>query len=208
MDAIELLEMQHRDVERLFSQLEGSSGEAKLRHFRALGDLLSLHALIEENHFYPVVKTADTEDLVLESLEEHLAIKRLLADLLKMSIRDEQFEAKLTVLQEQFMEHLKEEREELFPQVRRLLDPEQLEAVGQIMTATIVEQEDKAPRLDVPLQTAETPPLKTPEQAMKPVGILERLLLPMFIGAKAVKNVVKGARDLFRGNQRRRPRTA
>jgi len=68
MDAIELLDAQHRDVERLFSQLEGARGERKARLFRELADLLAIHATIEENHFYPMVKTNDTEDLVMESL--------------------------------------------------------------------------------------------------------------------------------------------
>src|SRR4051794_33206692 len=69
MDAIELLDSQHKDVERLFSQIEGSRGQNRLRIFRELADLLALHATLEENHFYPVVKTNDTEELVFESLE-------------------------------------------------------------------------------------------------------------------------------------------
>jgi hypothetical protein len=200
MDAIELLDAQHRDVERLFSQLEGARGERKLRLFRELADLLAIHATIEENHFYPMVKTADTEDIVMESLEEHLAVKRLLADLMKMSPDEDEFDAKLTVLEEQVEHHVGEERQELFPQVRRLLDAEQREAIGQIMTATMVNLQ--APRLDVPLQTREAPPLKTPEQAEKPLTLIDRLMTPFTIAYKAAKNVYQG---LLHSARRQRP---
>ena len=201
MDALELLDTQHRDVERLFSQLEGARGPRRQRLFRELADLLALHATLEENHFYPMVNTSDTQDLVMESLEEHLAIKRLLADLMKMSPEDEQFEAKLTVLEEQVEEHVKEEREELFPQVRRMLDNDQREAIGQIMTATMASM--KAPRLDVPLQTRAVPPLKTPEQAAKPLTMVDRVKAP-------VQSLWKAAKSLYDGivHGTRRPRTA
>jgi hemerythrin superfamily protein len=187
MDAIELLDAQHRDVERLFSQLEGARGERKARLFRELADLLAIHATIEENHFYPMVKTSDTEDLVMESLEEHLAVKRLLADLMKLSPEVEEFDAKLTVLEEQVEHHVKEEREELFPQVRRLLDAEQREAIGQIMTATIVGVQ--SPRLDVPLQTRAAPPLEPRE---KPLTMFDRLMAPFKIAYKAAKEIYEG----------------
>jgi hemerythrin superfamily protein len=209
MDAIELLEEQHRDVERLFSQLESGRGDRRSQ-FRELADLLATHSTIEENHFYPAVKTADTEELLLESLEEHLAVKRLLADLLKMSIDDEEFDAKLTVLQEQVEMHVREERSELFPQVRQLLDADQREAIGQIMIGSVAELQGTAPRMDVPLQTVEAAPLKEREQATQKVGLIGRLLTPALILAKATRNVVKGAADAVRGltEQRRRPRHA
>ena len=60
--------------------------------------------------------------LVLESLEEHLSMKRLLADLLALSPADETFQPKCKVLQEQARHHHKEEEEHLFPKVRQLLD--------------------------------------------------------------------------------------
>jgi hemerythrin superfamily protein len=209
MDAIELLDEQHRDVERLFSQLESGRGDRR-QQFRELADMLAIHATIEENHFYPAVKTEDTEEIVLESLEEHLAVKRLLADLLKLSVDEEEFKAKLTVLQEQVQMHVKEEREELFPKVRQLLDGDQREAIGQIMIGTVAELQGKAPRMDVPLQTLDSAPLKEPEQATQRVGLLGRLMTPALILAKAIKGAALGAADAVREvtGQRRRPRHA
>ncbi len=61
-----------------------------------MADKLAAHAAIEERLFYPAVESSKTEDLVLESAEEHLSIKRVLADMLSMKGRRRAFDAKLS----------------------------------------------------------------------------------------------------------------
>src|SRR5882757_872578 len=100
MNAIDMLKQQHRDVEELFSSYEdlGKNAEqSKQRIFKEIADALALHATIEERHFYPAVKAKRTEDILLEALEEHLGIKRVIADLLQITSADETFDAKLKV---------------------------------------------------------------------------------------------------------------
>ena len=152
MNAIDLLESQHREVEKLFAKIEKSkSDDVKGRLFEEIADKLAVHASIEEHHFYPAVKANRTEDILLESLEEHLGIKRVLADLLETEPSDETFDAKIKVLTEQVSHHVKEEEEELFPKVRKLFSKEQLEAIGQEMSAEQAELEDDGePRLSIP----------------------------------------------------------
>jgi hemerythrin superfamily protein len=133
--AIELLEGQHREVEDLFEQLEKASGGRKRDIFTEIADKLAIHATIEEREFYPAVKAKRTEDILLESLEEHLGIKRVLADLLAIDIDDETFDAKAKVLKEQVEHHVEEEEDELFPKVKKILDEETLVALAQQMTA-------------------------------------------------------------------------
>ena len=158
MNAIEMLESQHREVDDLFQQLEETEDEAECEQlFVQLADKLAIHAKIEEMHFYPAVKAARTEDILMESLEEHLAIKRCLADLVDMDVDDETFEAKLKVLQEQVEHHVEEEETDLFPKVKKILSEEQLVAVAQEMTALMAELEGTDPRLKVPSETAEAP---------------------------------------------------
>src|SRR5918912_1584224 len=108
MDGVELLVAQHRTIEDLLEQVLRASGEATAGLFASAGDQLSLHVSAEELIFYPAVKGRRTEDILLESLEEHLSIKRLLADLLDLDVSDETFEAKVTVLKEQVEHHVKE----------------------------------------------------------------------------------------------------
>jgi hemerythrin superfamily protein len=144
MDAIDLLESQHREVEDLFSKLEDAKDKrAKTKLFQELADNLAIHAAIEEHHFYPAVRAERTEDILLESLEEHLGIKRILADLLALDAGDATFDAKIKVLQEQVEHHVGEEEDDLFPKVRKLFDDERLEAIGQEMTAEQTELEEK-----------------------------------------------------------------
>jgi hypothetical protein len=155
MNAIELLESQHREVEKLFKKCEGARDEAtKQRMFEELADRLAVHAAIEEHHFYPAVRAKKTEDILLESLEEHLAVKRVLTDLMEIDASDDTFDAKLKVLKEQVEHHVEEEETDLFPKSAKLLDKETLDALAQEMTAeqTALEAEGE-PRNNVPAET-------------------------------------------------------
>jgi hemerythrin superfamily protein len=155
VDAIELLESQHREVEELFTRLEkATSPEKKQLIFADIADKLAIHAAIEERVFYPAVKGKRTDDILLESLEEHLGIKRVLADLLAIKAADETFDAKTTVLKEQVEHHVGEEEDDLFPKVKKLFDRDTLTALAQEMTSA---QEEllvkRAPREAIPAET-------------------------------------------------------
>lgn len=146
MDAISLLEQDHRTVEALFKTFEKLGERAakqKEKIVRQFTRELAIHAAIEEMLFYPAVRKAaeaakqkslhEAEDTVLESLEEHHIVKWTLAELEKMTAEDERFEAKVTVLMESVRHHVEEEREELFPKARRLLGKKLLDELGERM---------------------------------------------------------------------------
>jgi hemerythrin superfamily protein len=144
MNAIDLLEAQHREVEDLFAKIDkAGNAEKKELAFIQLADSLAIHASIEEHHFYPAVKEAETEEILVESVEEHLEIKRKLSALLDTDASDETFEAKLDALREEVERHVEEEEEDLFPKVMALFDEDQLESIGQAMIAEQVELEEK-----------------------------------------------------------------
>jgi len=161
MSAIDMLSADHREVEDLFEEFESAKSPAKKREiFETIADKLAVHAAIEEKHFYPAAKSEDTEELLLESVEEHLSVKRVIADLLKLDEADETFEAKVTVLKEQIEHHVEEEEGELFPQVEDSLDETTLEALEQEMTATREELLAKGdPRKNVPKETGSGAPI-------------------------------------------------
>ena len=162
MDAIQLLESQHREVEDLFEEIQGSDdNDEKTELFEELADKLAVHASIEEHHFYPAVRARRTEDILLESLEEHLSLKRLLADLLELAPGATTFEPKFKVLKEQTEHHHKEEEEHLFPTVRKLIAAPVLAALGEQMLALQRSlQREGAPREAVSEQTDEAAPLQ------------------------------------------------
>lgn len=157
MNAIDLLARQHREVKALFARYEkASSLDAKRRLFEQIADDLAVHAAIEEKHFYPATKSARTDDLLQEAVEEHLQAKRLIADLLEMEVDDSQFDAKMGVLKEEIEHHVEEEESELFPQVKKLLADDELEDLGIVMEDLADEiKEDGAPRAHVPAETGE-----------------------------------------------------
>ena len=140
MNAVKMLKQQHREVAKMFKEFEEAKSAASRRKiFEQIADALAVHATIEERHFYPAVKKQQTEDILLESVEEHLEIKRVIADLLAMEADDENFEAKVKVLQEDVDHHVEEEQDELFPKVEKLFDEETLEAIGEEMEDTQAE---------------------------------------------------------------------
>jgi hemerythrin superfamily protein len=131
MNAIEMLKKEHRAVEKLFEKFESAKGDGPRRKiFEEIADALAIHAAIEEAHFYPAVKAKQTEDLLLEAVEEHLEIKRVIADLLGMEAADDSFQAKVTVLQEDVEHHVEEEEKTLFPKVEKIFEEEELETIA------------------------------------------------------------------------------
>ena len=161
VNAVDMLTAQHEEVASLFEKLaDASSPRRKQQLFEALADMLAVHVTIEERHFYPGVKKQQTEDILLESVEEHLEVKRLIADLMEMDAGDDQFEAKATVLQENVEHHVEEEETELFPKVEKLIDEEQLEAIGAAMEETQVElKREGNPRDAIPGETDVAAPI-------------------------------------------------
>lgn len=140
MNALALLRKDHRTVEALFKQYERGNG-GKKQIVERISKELAIHTAIEEQLFYPAVRKAskgakkrdEAEDEVLEALEEHHIVKWTLAELAKMSPSDERFEAKVTVLMESVRHHVKEEQEDLFPKVERLIDAAALRELGLAM---------------------------------------------------------------------------
>ena len=161
MNAVDLLVTQHRRIEASMKQvLEADDDGARSRCFAEVGDLLTVHIASEEDLFYPAVRAGRTEDILLESLEEHLSLKRLLSDLLALAPGAQTFEPKFKVLKEQSEHHHEEEEENLFPKVRKLLDQAQLETLGAEMAALQTRlQQTGEPREAVTEQTDKAAPL-------------------------------------------------
>ncbi|MCA1664847.1 MAG: hemerythrin domain-containing protein [Myxococcales bacterium] len=208
MNAIELLETQHRDVDELFDRLMRGGGSDKIRQklFDDLADMLAVHASIEELHFYPAVKGASSEENVEHSLEEHVGVKRKLSMCMATNVSGDKFLERLGELMEEVQHHVKEERTELFPKVRRMFDGDQLEALGQEMTSTMAELQKGHPRRDVPLQTmAPMPSTQLPTQGaissrvMPHIGRALALPLQMLGVAQQVGKMAAKAKEAATG---------
>lgn len=138
MDAITLLKNDHKAVEQLFRRFEKADDNAFVDK-RAIVDRiieeLSVHATIEEQLFYPVARATvpGTEDIALESLEEHHIVKWVLSELVDVDPAAERFDAKVTVLIEIVRHHVEEEETEFFPKVRAELGRKALSDLGEAL---------------------------------------------------------------------------
>lgn len=117
--ALTLLKQDHREVEQFFEEyddLENNRQKAELA--RKICNALKVHTQIEEEIFYPAAREATGDnDLLDEALVEHAGAKHLIAEVEKMKPGDDLFDAKIRVLSEQIKHHVKEEEEELFPEL-------------------------------------------------------------------------------------------
>lgn len=140
MDVIALLQADHRKVEDLFARYE-SLGRRALKGRRHVVERiikeLSLHVAAEEAVLYPAIRAAveekETDDLVLESLEEHHLVRRALDELEGMDSSEERFHPKVIVLIESVRRHIEDEEKALFPEVSQALDKGRLDELGEAL---------------------------------------------------------------------------
>ena len=141
MNAIQVLKKDHKEVKALFKEfarLSGRAGQKKQPVVMQICHALTLHAQIEEELVYPLLKAVrspDIKDLVREAAEEHKVAKTLIRELMALSPDDEQYEAKVTVLGEYVQHHVKEEEQELFPKTHKLLSAKRLAELGETIAA-------------------------------------------------------------------------
>ncbi len=135
MDAITLLKNDHKAVESLFKKFE-KLREDQAEPQRELGgqiiELLSVHAVVEEQFFYPAVREAlpQSKRSILKSLEAHHAAKSLLAEVDRLTPESDRYIAKFLVLIDSVRHHVAEEEGQLFPQVREALGRKELAEIG------------------------------------------------------------------------------
>lgn len=117
--AITLLKKDHQELEELFEQYEErTNNRAKADLARKICSALKVHTQLEEEIFYPAARKAtDDKDLLDEALVEHAGAKHLVSEIESMKVGDHLYDAKIRVLGEQIKHHVKEEEEELFPEV-------------------------------------------------------------------------------------------
>ena len=118
-NAFELLEQDHREVEEWFDEYDEVKADDKKRELAVkICMALKVHAQIEEEIFYPQAREATKDnDLIDEAVVEHATVKNLIAEIESMEVGEDLYDAKIRVLGEMVKQHIKEEEEELFPEL-------------------------------------------------------------------------------------------
>jgi hemerythrin superfamily protein len=125
VDPIDLLKKDHDDVEALFKDYQLlADGDGDGNDRRALSTqicgMLAVHAMIEEEIFYPAARKTDVDaDLLDEAEIEHGSAKELIAEIGAARASDPLYDARVKVLGEYIRHHVKEEESELFPACRK-----------------------------------------------------------------------------------------
>jgi hemerythrin superfamily protein len=119
-DAIALLKADHAAVSSLFADYEKTHSAAKKKALVSeICTALSVHTQIEEEIFYPDVKAALRDKLLVpEATVEHAGVKDLIAQIEGIDPDGEMYDAKVKVLSEYVKHHVKEEQNEMFPKVK------------------------------------------------------------------------------------------
>lgn len=128
LDGLDQLQMDHMKVEMLFAQVKATRARSRREaiYKKIRKDLVS-HTHAEETVFYPMLeKNESLKNLVLEAYEEHKQVKTLLREIDALASDSQKFDAKLTLLIENVMHHVREEENKLFPKVRRRFDRDEL----------------------------------------------------------------------------------
>ena len=109
-DAVSLLKEDHRKVEVLFEKFEKARDEERKKALaREICTELTIHAMIEEEIFYPSCQgKIEDEDVLDEAYVEHDGAKVLISEIMS-DLNARFFEAKVTVLSELIKHHVKEE---------------------------------------------------------------------------------------------------
>jgi len=109
-DAIALLKADHRQVEEWFEQFEKARDDGrKAALAKQICTDLVIHAMLEEEIFYPSFRGKIEDDLLDEAYVEHDSAKVLIAQIDAGAPGDEFWDAKVKVLGEEIEHHIKEE---------------------------------------------------------------------------------------------------
>lgn len=137
-DAIKLLKADHKEVKGLFDDYEKlvkteAGAEEKQALANEICTMLTIHATVEEELFYPAAREAlpEEEALLDEADVEHNCAKDLIAQIEESHPDEPLYDAKVKVLAEYIQHHVTEEEGEMFPKVRKSnLD---LESLGEAL---------------------------------------------------------------------------
>ncbi|MBV8878336.1 MAG: hemerythrin domain-containing protein [Planctomycetaceae bacterium] len=135
LDAPALLEEDHshfRDLFEGYQQLGDGPRPSKQELFELLRREMAVHAVLEEDIFYPAIEHANDRKArraVEDARLEHRAVKSILAELGALTPDDAAFDLKMDVLRETVLHHGEEEEREMF-RIFRHLPPEIREDVS------------------------------------------------------------------------------
>ena len=130
-DVVDVLQTDHREVELMFTELEGLFGpDADADRRREVTDNVTIelvrHSVAEEVVVYPRVKEKVSEEEAERARREHAEAEATMKRLEQMDSNDPRFEAEIRTLMTEIREHVAEEEGVMFPHMREVFTDEEL----------------------------------------------------------------------------------
>ena len=119
--ATHMIRMDHSHVLTAFHQYDEDASPPQRKALANTVCLaLEVHAQLEEEIFYPALRQAvpNVADVLDEALEEHQQAKALIAQIRDLGTADRTMDQLVADLARAIEDHVKEERDELFPKAR------------------------------------------------------------------------------------------
>lgn len=152
-DILSLLCAEHQRVLELFSEFRSIKDRCSLDEkealVQAICSALLLHAELEEEVFYPAVRDILQDDMLMDEAEsEHEAAKEVIDELRALPASHPSYNAKVVVLGENIVRHMREEETVIFPKVKKSrLDLQALgEEIQNLRTAKQAQPLNSTPR--------------------------------------------------------------
>ncbi len=130
-DVIDVLMTDHREVELMFTELEGLFGPgADADRRREVTDNVTIelvrHAVAEEVVVYPMVKEKVSAEEAERAKQEHAEAEETMKRLERMSPEDADFDREIRTLMAEIRDHVAEEEGEMFPHMRQVFSEQEL----------------------------------------------------------------------------------
>jgi len=133
-NAITQIRMDHTHALMTFHKYHIDTSPSRKRAIvETLSLALTIHATLEEEIFYPAMRSIDP-DLVDKSIPEHGEMKRLIGELHQLRPEDRSYDATVMDLMRDVLRHVADEETKLLPDAERVLGEQRLSELGAQMT--------------------------------------------------------------------------
>jgi hemerythrin superfamily protein len=139
---VEILKKDHEEVMKLFEKFEHAPVTEKASIAKQIFKALEVHAVLEEEIFYPAVRDqvnlkefmqelrdedmASMKDLIVISYEDHRVVREFIASLRASSPAADEYQEQFADLKEAVQDHIEEEEWMIFPSAEMKIDLEKL----------------------------------------------------------------------------------
>ncbi|WP_067964747.1 hemerythrin domain-containing protein [Nocardiopsis trehalosi] len=171
-DLIDVIVSDHREVERIFTELESAGLTAERR--RDLVDHvvaeLVRHSVAEEQYMYPAARKVlpDGDEIVDHELEEHAEAEQVMRDITRLDPGDPAYDERVRALIADIRHHIQDEERDLLPRLRSACDTTELRELGR----KVLQAKKSAPTRPHPA-APDTPPLN---KVLDPgAGLVDRM---------------------------------